>query len=461
MGAIAIIGCIMWLWERLALRYKSRFFKAARAYAPRKGAITVAIAALPLLLLAQIVLLHLQTKYDTPPTGTWATSLPIAIFDGDHGSSAHHGLFSVLGFAIGASESALLGLIILAVSRGTRLSKPALILAVALSAIISCVAPELSTSDPYEYVATGILGFGAYAPPNGALAGTIYGPISKFIPLGGVIYGPLWVIVDVVQTWFGSSVVEKIYALRLWNVGLILGLVQIMRASRLTPAVIFSVILNPALWFYSVVNPHADIQGLVLLATAFYFARNVKIVPAILALTAAGLIKLPFVIIGGAILMPIKSPPKRVAMWVVAIGAVAAISFVIPGHAYAVDLVKFAALKTQSHVMSKWIFFVPIVALAMLALVLSGKRAGGISLFFSQAGPIAAPWYLYWGAAYAIASGFGEVYMVSLPLLATLSDDMFELFFLVKVLIVMLVAAVFLDQIPLRFRGTPAAAMQK
>lgn len=461
MGAIAIFGCIMWLWERLALRNGSRIVGAVRALAPKKATVIAAVVTLPLLLLAQIVLLHLQTTFDAPPSLARVTSLPIAIFDGDRGSSAHHGSFSVFGFAIGAVETALLGLIILAVSRGMLVSRTALIFAVALSAIISCVAPELSTSDPYEYVATGILGFGAYAPPNGALAGSIYGPIAKSIPLGGVIYGPLWVGVDVVETWLGSSVIEKIYALRLWNVGLILGLVQIMRASRLSRAVILAVVLNPALWFYSVVNPHADIQGLVLLATAFYFVRNVKIVPATVALIAAGLIKLPFVIIGGAILMPIKNPAKRIAIWFLAIGAVAAISYVIPGHAYASDLVKFAAAKTQSHVISRWVFFVPIVALAMLALVFFGKRAGGIALFFSQAGPIAAPWYLYWGVAYAIASGFGELYLVSLPLLTTLSDDMFELFFLVKFLIVILAAVVLIDQMPSRFWRSPTTAMQK
>ncbi len=461
MGAIAIFGCIMWLWERLALRNGSRLFNAARTFRPKTGAVTAAVVLLPCLLLAQIVLLHLQMKYDASPTLGWDASLPIAIFDGDRGSSAHHGLFSAFGFAIGAVETAALGFIVLAVSRGVRVSRPVLVFAVGISAVVSCIAPDLSTSDPYEYVATGILGFGAYAPPTGALAASIYGPISKIVPLGGVIYGPLWVGIDVVETWFGSSVFEKIYALRFWNVGLILGLVQIMRASRLTPAVILSVVLNPALWFYTVVNPHADIQGLILLATAFYFARNFKIVPAAIALIAAGLIKLPFVIIGGAILMPIKSPAKRIAVWVLAIGAVAAISYVIPGHAYATDLVKFAAAKTQSHVISKWVFFVPVVAVAMLGLVLFGKRAGGISLFFSQAGPIAAPWYLYWGVTYAIASGFGEFYLVSLPLLATLSEDMFELFFLVKFLIVIVAAIVLFDQTPLRFRGSPTAAISK
>ena len=440
----------MVLWERLAVRNGSRLAGFAHRFSPSDGFITAAILSLPLLLLAQIALLVLQLRFDRSPSSHWGLTLPIPVFDGDHGSSVHHAFFSFLGFVLGALETLCLGAVILAVSCGARVRPTLLAVAIAAFGTFGCIAPAMSTSDPYEYVATGMLGFGAYAPPPEAFAHTIYEAISRVVPLNGVIYGPLWVSIDTIQTSLGSTVAEKIIALRLWNVCSILALLQIMRASRLAQSVILAVILNPALWFYSVVNPHADILGLVFVATAFYFARRARGSLAVVALIGAGLIKFPLVIIGGVILSAIESRSRRLALWALAIVAVAALSYAIPNHAYAKDLVKFASSKAQGSAASGWIVVVPIIGLAMLMLVGFGKRAGGIALLFSQAGPIAAPWYLYWGVPYAIVAGSGEVYLAAIPLLATLRDETFELSSVVKLVLVVLLSALLFDQVRIR-----------
>ncbi len=447
MSDVSVIAFIVVLWERLAAKNGSRVATFVRRFTPSPRGAYAALASLPLLLLTQVALLALQSHYDNTRSGSaWLKALPMPVFDGDHGSANFDPVTATVGFGIGALETIALGLVLLALAEGVVISCRMLVFAIGALAVVSLATPLLSTTDPYEYVATGLLGFAAYAPPHDAFAGSIYASIARVIPLDGVIYGPLWVLVDTVQTWFGATIVQKIEALRVTNLVFVLALLQVLRACRVPRAMVVAVALNPVVWFYTVANPHADIQGLLFVGAAFYFARRSNTVLAVVCIAAAGLIKLPYVVIGGVMLSPLRNPVSRVAAWGAAVASVLGISYVVQGHSYVHDVSTFAAVKSVSNWSNGWMFVLPVVVAAVFALLAFGKGSRGIALLFNQAGPMAAPWYLYWGLPYALVSGAGEAYLVAMPLIATLREDMFELLLIKKVLIFLLLGAFAVDQ---------------
>ncbi|GAC1307897.1 MAG: hypothetical protein NVSMB21_12490 [Vulcanimicrobiaceae bacterium] len=454
---VSAFAFLIVLWEWLARRYGTNVPALLRRMTPGLPIARGALAALPLLLAGQVALLAYQAHVDTiGATGARLRALPLPVFDGDHGSARYDVATSLAGFALGALESIALGLIFLALANGVVVRARTLAAAVASLAVVSLLAPVLSTTDPYEYVATGLLGLGAYAPPHDAFAGTPYAPYARTVPLTGVIYGPLWVIVDTVQTSLGSTIAAKIEALRLTNVLFVFAFLAVLRACRVERAVLAVIALDPALWYYTVANPHADIQGLLLLASASYAARRSNVAWAIVFVAAAGLIKLPYVVIGGAMLVPLRGPLRRIAVWATAIGLVLAISYVVRGHAYAQDVSTFATVKSVSNWSNAWIVFLPVVVAAVFALLAFERSSRAIALLFNQAGPIAAPWYLYWGLPYALASGCGGAYVVAMPFLAALRDDTFDLVSVKKVLILALALALAVDRSYDRHRSRAA-----
>ncbi|GAC1542372.1 MAG: hypothetical protein NVS3B16_07240 [Vulcanimicrobiaceae bacterium] len=461
---VAVFAFIVVLWERLAAVNGSGVASFVRRLRPGRNLTYAGLAALPFLLLCQVALLAFQSRYDNTHAGSaWLKeALPLPVFDGDHGSAGLNPFSAALGFGIGACETLALGVVLLGLADGVAIGRRAVAGVVAALAFVSLTAPVMSTTDPYEYVATGLLRFAAYAPPHDAFVGSIYAPIDRFIPLRGVIYGPLWVLVDIVQTSFGSTIVQKIEALRVTNLAFVLALVQVLRACRVSRAVVIAVALNPVVWFYTVANPHADIQGLLLLAAAFYFARRSNVAFAMLCVVAAGLIKLPYVVIGGVMLSPLRGGVLRVAAWCGAVALVLAVSSLVQGHAYVHDVSKFAVVKSEVNRSNGWLLMLPVVVAAVFAMLAFRKGAAGIALLFSQAGPIAAPWYLYWGLPYALVSGAGEAYLAGIPLLATLREDTFALmlFAVKKALVVLLVGALIVDQVWLRRRRAATARLQ-
>lgn len=458
-NAVSIVGCILVLWERLAARGGSRMASSFAHFSPSKRLALAALAILPALFLAQVEVLARQVaNVDLHSSAAAFAALPIPVYDGDHGRAAFDPLFSALGFGLGAFETLAVAIVVQAIRSGIEIDRRAYASVGVALALVALWAPVMSTTDPYEYVATGLLGFGAYAPAHGSLAGTIYGPVERVVPIRGVIYGPLWVLVDTVQTSFGTTIAHKIVALRLTNVALVLAFLQALRVCRVSRAALVAVAINPFVWSYSVANPHADISGLLLLGIASSFARRSKVALAVLFVVAAGSIKIPFAVIGGIALVPLSGAVRRVALWCVAIALAVAVSYIARGHGYAHDVAKFAVAKSESNWAAGWVLMVPVVVVALSTMLAVRKGAGGIALLFDQAGPIAAPWYFYWGLPYALACGAGEPYLIALPFLGALRDETFGLSIVAKMLTLVVLSAFLVDRLPARRRASPAAA---
>lgn len=422
-----LIAAILVVWECSKTDSSPLATRFCR-FVPGPNVGVIAIFALPVLYVAQIALLAAQfADRVTYPRYEWLAKLPIPVFDGDHGTTHHDAMFSAIGLGVGVLEGVALALVAIALRKGQRLPD-ALVAAVTLTlAVSSVLGPTLATTDPYEYVATGMLGFASYAPPAHAFVGTIYEAIGRHIPLTGVIYGPLWIVSDIVQTSLGATVFEKIEALRVTNVGFVFVALALLRACKLPRFVLIAFAVNPVLWFYTVANPHADIQGIVYVAAALYFARRSLGVLAVVCVVAAGLVKLPFVIVGGAMLSLLTGTSKRIALWFGAVAIVLGVSYALTSHAYVRAIGTYVAREHGLALSQGWTYVVPIVALSILVLLVSRRSFIGIAVLTSQAGPIGAPWYLYWGLPIALVGGLADAYLAALPFLATLLEDRFEL----------------------------------
>lgn len=427
MTTLSLVGLIVVFWERLTTRSGSVIASYVRAYRPSLALARASALGLVPLFLAQLALLALQVRTENDPAiNGWMQTLPLPVYDHLTENSAVHPTYCAIAFALALFQTLALAIVYKSQrsfeGRGDRVLIALVVLALAVAALAS---PAMSTTDPYEYVATGILGLHAYAPSAHDFVGTIYQPFDTLVKLTGVIYGPLWVLVDMVQTHGGTTVYDKIEALRYWNVALLVALLWLLRRAGASGRVVIACALNPAMWYYVVANPHADVQAAVLLVAAYIVARRNLAIPALLLVALAGLVKLPFVFIGGAALYPLANVRSRVASWVAAACITGAVSYVVPGRAYVRDLTTYAAAKIPAvevlhHI--EWMIVIPIGIALVGALLLCRYRAAGFMWLFAQMAPAGAPWYVLWCLPYALTIGRLGLLFVTMPLATELLE---------------------------------------
>ncbi len=391
-------------------------------FLPSAAVARLAAGALVPLYAMQLTLVLLDSRLQSDGSRyAWMKTLPLPVFDD---RVPHQPLFASLGLGLGFMETAALALVVLSLRQNGRTLTKRWVACIAIAlALLSVVWPVMSTTDPYEYAATGMLGMHAYAPASGAFDGTVYESIQRVVPLRGVIYGPLWVVFDVLQTAWLPSLYWKLEALRFTNASLVAVSLGFFWRAGLSRAALAGFALNPFLWCYCVQTPHAEIEGVTLLAAAYALLRSSKTWPAFCLIVAAGLVKLPFVIVGGALLVAITGASRRLSMWVAAIALAFAVSYLVPGPAYLAVLSKFAVHRTAGPWYAGWLATASFIALAMFAVVTFRRRVFGAAWLFQQMSPLAAPWYLLWGIPYALATGSIESYLISLPLAGAVLDQ--------------------------------------
>ncbi len=409
------------LWRLLCAGTVGALALKINRYRPTvAGALGCAIALIPLYA-AQLALVALQSQFQDAGRFAWMAALPIPVSDDRAGNSWTHAPYACAALAIGLAQCVALGVVVLSLRQRPAPLDPRILAAIACAmATLSLIAPAMATTDPYEFAATGLLGFRSYAPSHDAFVGTLYEAFANHIPMQPVVYGPLWVAIDIAQTHFGSSIYGKIEALRITNVAFVAGFVWLLSKARVPRTGLVACALCPALWLYAVADPHADIQGLVLFAAAYAFARRSKALPAAIFIVLAGLIKFPFVVLGGALLAPLPGAARRCCIWIAAIAAVLVASYAIEGGAYAADVSHVAVRHAHANWSPDWLVFAPLSALFTAVLLVSRRGFTAVPWFFHQLAPLAEQWYLFWGIPYALSSERFVPYVVLMPLAAPL-----------------------------------------
>jgi hypothetical protein len=445
-----MLACAAVVWFVLRGRYGSVILPWLQRFAPAPNVARAALYALAPAFAAQIVLLCFQVRYENgAPLSDWMQRLPIPVYDHHTERSSVHQLFSALGIGLGAVEVCLLAAVAVACERGIAgVGRRSVPVVAAVMAAIALGAPAMSTSDPYEYVAAGMLGLAAYLPPHGVFDHTIYGSIAPHIPMEGVLYGPVWLLIDTAVTFFVPTILAKLIALRVLNALLLVLLLWLLARAGTSRTGLVAIAVNPALWYYVVANPHADIECLVAVAAAFLCSQRARALGAILFVCAAGLIKFPFIVAGAAAFAPFASVRRRLLLWGAAVVVILGVSYVFPGPVYLHGVAHhatFYAARAHAWGQDDSVTMIPLACLVMVAFVVLGRGAPGAAWFFGQLSPLTAPWYLLWGMPYALATRSLVLFLVPIPLLAAMRDQDFIGSPLPGCIVACFVAALLLD----------------
>ncbi len=463
MSVVFLVGVVLSLWQ-LALRtHGSPAVALISGWTPTRVVMRFAAVALVVAFVAQAYALDVQAWTVVPGRFAWLNALPIHVFDADHNDAVGEPYFSVALLVCGIVETIALGIVALAAARGITLGNGFVAFIVGAYACVSLASRSLSTTDVYEYVGTSLLGAHVYSLHAANFSHTMYAAVAEHIPVVGSIYGPLWVAINWCETAFGRDLYGKIEALRVANIVLLAATIAALRWARTGPTLPLVVLLNPFIWWYFVLNSHADLQWFLLLIMAYGFAKRASPWLAFVFLAMAGLVKFPFVVLGGVVLQPLARWNARVATWCGAIAVVGLSTLVVPGTVYLTTLAHFTAMHAQRNAKTYFYIVGPLCfALAALAVV-ARRRLTSAALFVHQMGPIAAPWYLLWGAPYVLTSERAMPYVVAMPVLGVLLDFAFVLNGVNRAIFVGTVVFAFVDVFVARERAkrsiSPARAV--
>jgi hypothetical protein len=323
----------------------------------------------------------------------WRASMPLAVVDAPGAEILHGNILAAVMLLLGAAQSYAL----LAVYR-SHPARMAVQAGCALMLLLSCFSPGLLTFDLYFCVHDALLGFGAYRPPTTPFPGE-YHLLDLF--LGGpapTLYGPLWLVVVHIMTSVAPTLLGKLMALRFFDAGYFIAILFGLRALGMPARIRNVAALNPGFMLQYISNGHNDLLAIVVLVWA---AACVRKCPALAfgLIAAAGLIKLPYAILGLPILTIVRPLPVRIAGTAGALAVVGALSWAAGGAGYGNAL--------GSHVHDFHPDFAQhaagAVAVALVALSwFRSRRLQSAVWIMPTLSAALYSWYFVWGLPYAL-----------------------------------------------------------
>ena len=330
------------------------------------------------------------------PLPEWRLHMPLPVlFTG----TTDLDVVSAAFLAAGAIQSyALLALYRSVPSRGLVFAGCAALLA------ISVASPVLASFDSYLYARASIIGPLAWAPPNVSWLGE-YRIIDLWFKKPAYLpYGPLWLVIVRLVCAAPTTIFGKIIALRVFGAALVIALIVCMGALRLPRRLLVVAALNPAIAFEFVANAHNDIIAIVILTAAAARAGRHRLA-ALGLFAAAGLVKLPYVVLGLPLFARLVPAWQRYAGCGLAIGTTLAISWFGGGRTYLQALRGHATASPQQDLFH----IVPVACVLILIAVAfaGGRRLISAVWLFPAIGavgiPLIFPWYAIWGFPYAVS----------------------------------------------------------
>jgi hypothetical protein len=353
------------------------------------------LAALVATYAAQLAAVRYGATHLLTPSA-WREAMPIPVLFID---ARHVDALSAVYLFCGALQSyALLALYRARPSRAFVAGGAAALLA------MSFAAPAFASFDPYGYVHNALLGLQAYSPPATPFQGEYRVIDLWFGKPTATLYGPLWLAIVRLVTGAMPTLLAKLLALRAFNLVLYVVLLLLLRALGLPRRIVVAAALNPALMMQFVANAHNDVIAVDLIAGAAILARRYP-AAAVGTIAIAGLVKLPYVLLGLPVLAAVRSKGLRYAGCAAAIGVALAGSWLGGGAAYARALTNHGF---ASHVQNEWHLVPVLIAVAAIVVaVAGGRRLIGALWMIPSIGafgsPILFPWYLTWSFPYALA----------------------------------------------------------
>ena len=456
MIGVSLFAALVYFWVRIRPARARALVTAVSGLEPSPAVMYACAAGLVCAFVAQVSILMFQVWHENTPGWAWSQQLPVPVYNGQTGRIAYHRICSYAALAVALLQTGFLGYLALAVQRRVPRALALSGVVVGLLAIVALATPAMSTTDPYEYAAASMIGWSAYAPPPGIFDGTAYAPIFPHIKLEGVLYGPLWLVFDIFELGHVPSILGKLVTLRIVNAALLFLFAGLLARLRLSRAAIVACLANPAVWYYSVVSPHADIEGLVLIAGAALAVASRRPWFALALVAVAGCFKLPYVVMGGAVFAGLRTAWQRLGFWAGAIAVTLALTLALVGPHYLLGFGSYVSQSrnfTHESAAGYWVIFAALAVAATTSLVATGRGISAAAWAFGQLGPLAAPWYLQWGIPFAMGTGALTLFALSFPLGMVVSEPTFDLWPLPAVAIVGCGIAMLVDDLRSR-RGT-------
>jgi hypothetical protein len=385
---------------------------AERAAAVRLVPLVCICAALCALLgLGIAVQLHAAALFPFAPQ---AGAVPIVMLDDTGAGDAPT---SNAELCISVAESACLFALYrtLRRCRPTRAALAILGAAFAVLVAVAVASPVANSSDLYGYVGFALQSGTAYAPVALPFTGD-HAPINAMfgLPRPAAWYGPLWIGTTHVLLLPFAALATQLHVLRLLEVAALIACLVTLARLGTRLEVLALLAINPALFGVWIVDGHNDLFGIAFVVVAVA-CRRFPVMRAILV-AAAGLVKLPLVLIGAAAFLDERSVLRRIAFAGAAVAACLALSYAFGGTHYLVHLFSVSGRRHDGaegylHAASAC------AAVAALAAALLGRRLTlGATWLWRALGAFPAPWYAIWGLPYALASGGAALFLIAEPI---------------------------------------------
>jgi hypothetical protein len=345
----------------------------------------------------------------------WRSNLPLPVITR---TAYHADAIAIAVVALTAIESWAL----FAIYR-RRITRGLLVACAATLLLLSIAEPALISPDTYSYVADAALGSAAYAPPAIPFSGD-YRVINDALgaPLPASPYGPLWIWIAQVATVAFPILLAKLLAFRAIGVLALAAFVAALVRLRLPMRVVALAALNPGLMLQYVTNAHNEIVCMACIAWAAVAIRKAPAVSATLVIAAAA-IKFPFAALGAPIFVRVPSIWARTAWMAAVLGISAAFAWFVGGAGYVAAL--------THHLPGGGVdilgLCVAAIALGLLVAALYERRRLNSAVWcFPLMASYPTPWYVGWGAGYALGSRRTLAYLlVWFPFCSALVDTMF------------------------------------
>jgi hypothetical protein len=350
------------------------------------------------------------------PAQPWRVSLPIGVADQP---IAHGNLVDAAMLIVTLLQSVLL--------LGLYRSPPSRILLIGGSGVMmamSLAAPAFISPDPYAYVGDALLGAASYAPPPHDFAGT-FAAIGHFFPAPMLPspYGPFWTFIVGLATAAVPALLGKLLVLRFLGLVSFIALLAALRAYGIPARLLAAVALNPGLLLQYVACAHNDLLGIALLVAAAAVIDTSGLAACGL-IAVAGLVKLPFVVLGLPVLAAVKPRALRYGYAALAAACALGISWWSAGTAYFRGLAVHVPMPGPAYALN-----VAVVCAALLAIgvaFLGGRRIRTAVWLIPMASSYVASWYLSYGLPYALARRRILAYLlVGFPFVDALVDAKF------------------------------------
>jgi hypothetical protein len=345
----------------------------------------------------QLLLMRYAATHATP-LKPWRLSMPVPAL---HIVVWHGKLVSAAFLVAGGAQSYAL----LALYR-SRVSRTIVAAGFAILVVMSVLAPALASFDSYLYAWASVAGTRAWLAAPVPLSGDFHVIDLWFGKPGAFLaYGPLWFVIVHLVCALPATLLGKILALRVFGALLMASLLIAMRALGLPRRFLTVTALNPGLMFQFVANAHNDLIAILIVTLAAAVIRRSP-TAGVGLIAVAGLVKIPFVLLGLPVLAVLRPAARtRYVGGVAAIVAVLVVSWLGGGSAYWQALTYHATVsraQTMLHVLPVFL------AIAAIAVAFAGGRRlisanwlipaiGGFGL------PVIFPWYLIWALPYGLA----------------------------------------------------------